>query len=70
MVKRLNLEILISKNGGQNMSKDDRKTKNLPAKIVSVIFAIILWFVAIGEQNPEIVRSYSDIPLEYKMSPS
>ncbi|NMA96472.1 MAG: hypothetical protein GX974_10570 [Clostridiales bacterium] len=45
------------------MSKDDRKTKNLPAKIVSVIFAIILWFVAIGEQNPEIVRSYSDIPV-------
>ncbi|HHW71474.1 MAG TPA: hypothetical protein GX392_09120 [Clostridiales bacterium] len=46
------------------MSKKEKKVKNLSAKVISVVFAIILWFVAIGEQNPEIVRSYSDIPVK------
>lgn len=60
----MNLETLVLKSGGQNMSKKEKKVKNLSAKVISVVFAIILWFVAIGEQNPEIVRSYSDIPVK------
>ena len=39
-------------------------SKNLALKIISVIFAIILWLVAIREQNPEISRSYDNIPVE------
>lgn len=45
------------------MNKKTKKTRNLPAKIVSIVFAIILWFTAIGEQNPETVRSYGEIPV-------
>ena len=41
-----------------------RFSKNLALKIISVIFAIILWLVAIRDQNPEISRSYENIPVE------
>jgi len=42
----------------------NRFSKNLALKIISVIFAIILWLVAIRDQNPEISRSYENIPVE------
>jgi YbbR domain-containing protein len=38
--------------------------KNITLKIVSVIFAIILWLIAIKEQNPEIPRSYDNVPVK------
>ena len=41
-----------------------RFSKNLALKIISVIFAIILWLVAIRDQNPEISRSYENRPVE------
>ncbi|MFU0799600.1 MAG: CdaR family protein [Xylanivirga thermophila] len=46
--------------------KSSRLSNNLPLKIISLIFAIILWFIAIGEENPEISRNYVDIPVKTK----
>ncbi len=66
MVKSQSLEPLTLKTGGQKMSRSGGKIKNMPAKIVSIVFAIILWFVAIGEQNPEFSRSYGDIPVRMR----
>jgi YbbR domain-containing protein len=38
--------------------------KNFALKLISVIIAIILWLIAIREQNPEISRSYDNVPVK------
>ena len=40
--------------------------RNWPAKIISIVFAIILWFIAIGEENPEVPKSYGNIPVSVR----
>jgi YbbR domain-containing protein len=42
----------------------NRFGENFALKIISVIIAIILWLIAIREQNPEITRNYENIPIE------
>lgn len=37
---------------------------NLPQKIISIVFAIILWTYVAGDQNPNIVRTIRNIPVE------
>ncbi|MDK2902593.1 MAG: hypothetical protein PWQ93_512 [Clostridiales bacterium] len=37
---------------------------NLPQKIISIVFAIILWSYVAGDQNPNIARTIRNIPVE------
>jgi len=39
-------------------------SRNFALKLISVIIAIILWFIAIREQNPEVTRTYDNIPVK------
>lgn len=38
--------------------------KNFALKLISVIIAIILWLIAIREQNPEVTRNYDSVPVK------
>jgi YbbR domain-containing protein len=52
-------------NGGKGMDKIWTTMKsNLPQKIISIVFAIILWTYVAGDQNPNIVRTIRNIPVE------
>ena len=48
------------------MNRETTKKGNWPAKIISIIFALILWFIAIGEENPEVPKSYGNIPVRIR----
>ena len=39
-------------------------SNNLSLKLISIIVAIILWFYAVSELNPEITKSITDVPIE------
>lgn len=38
--------------------------RNFALKLISVIIAIILWLIAIREQNPEVTRNYDNVPVK------
>lgn len=58
-----NLVPSYQRNGGIGVIAEFFK-KNLSLKIIAVILAIILWFYAIGEENPERMQNLYDIPVE------
>jgi YbbR domain-containing protein len=52
-------------NGGKSMDKIWATMKsNLPQKIISIVFAIILWTYVASDQNPNIARTIRNIPVE------
>lgn len=40
--------------------------KNWPFKLISLIFAIALWYYVVSETNPNIKKEYKSIPVSYK----
>lgn len=40
--------------------------KNWPFKLISLIFAIALWYYVVSETNPNIKKEYKAIPVSYK----
>lgn len=44
----------------------ERIKKNWPFKLISLIFAIALWYYVVSETNPNIKKDYKSIPVMYK----
>lgn len=44
----------------------DRIKENWPFKLISLIFAIALWYYVVSETNPNIKKDYKSIPVMYK----
>lgn len=45
--------------------KLNKKTSNTTIKIFSILFAVFLWAYVMGEVNPVVTKSFSNIPVRY-----